>query len=187
MTNPNFKTTELNRRLSQTIQYGSIKEVDYANAKVKVEIGDLTSAWIPWTSKSSRNSAWLAPEIGEQVVIASPSGELNQGCIIGSLPQDAHPPAGSSVDKHIMQYGDGATIEYDRAAHHLKAVLPSDGTVEIVASKGVTIKSEAVTIETKTATITADSVSITAKDDSVSIKGNLAVDGNITATGTITP
>ena len=186
MTNPNFKITELNRRLSQSIQYGAIKEVDYANAKVKVEIGELTSAWIPWTSKASHNSAWLAPEIGEQVVIASPSGVLNQGCIIGSLPQDAHPPAGSSVDKHTMQYGDGAIIEYDRAAHHLKLVLPSGGIVEIVASADVTVKSDAVTIETKNATITADSVSITASDG-VSIKGDLAVDGNIAATGTITP
>lgn len=179
-----FETTELNRRASNIIQYGAIKEVDYANAKVKVEIGDLTTAWIPWTTKSSHNSVWQAPEIGEQVVMASPSGELNQGCIIGSLPQDVHPPAGNSVDKHTMVYGDTAVIEYDRAAHHLKAVLPSGGTIEINAAGGVTITA------TGGINLIADDITIIGRvaiDGDTSIKGNVSVDGNITATGTITP
>lgn len=167
-----FETTELNRRTSNVVKFGAIEEVDYANAKVKVRMGDLLTAWIPWTSKSSNNASWLAPEIGEQVVVASPSGELNQGVVLGSIPQDLHPPAGNSVDKHTMVYGDGTVIEYDRAAHHLKAVLSGGGTVEIVASGGVLI--------------TADNVTIVASGG-VAITGNVAVQGNITATGTITP
>jgi phage baseplate assembly protein V len=113
------------------IKYGKVEEVDYANAKVKVRIGELLTAWIPWTTKSSNTSTWLAPEINEQVVVASPSGELNQGVIIGSIPQDLHPPVGNSVDKHRIDYGNGDFFEYDRAAGSLDIHVTGNLTINV--------------------------------------------------------
>ena len=136
-----FTTTELNRRASNIIKYGAVEEVDYEKAKVKVRMGDLLTAWIPWATKSSKSRHWQAPEIGEQVIVASPSGEINQGVIIGSIPQDLHPPVGNSVDKHRVDYGNGDFFEYDRESGDLvinvsgNLTITAGGTVKITAEK----------------------------------------------------
>lgn len=137
-----FDVTELNRRTSNVIKYGAIEEVDYATAKVKVRMGDLLTAWLPWSTKSSNTRHWQAPEIGEQVVVASPSGELNQGVIIGSMPQDLHPPVGNSVDKHRIDYGNGDFFEYDRATGDL--VINVSGNLTINAGGTVTVTAQTI-------------------------------------------
>ncbi|MDQ6956013.1 MAG: hypothetical protein Q9M21_02335, partial [Mariprofundaceae bacterium] len=43
-----------------------------------------------------------------------------------------HPANGANPDKHTRTYKDGAVIEYDSAAHHLKAILPSGSSTELV-------------------------------------------------------
>ncbi|WP_296811303.1 hypothetical protein, partial [Thiocapsa sp.] len=45
---------------------------------------------------------------------------------------------GTSPDLHRTIYADGAVIEYDRAAHALKATLPGGGTAEVTAPGGIT-------------------------------------------------
>lgn len=135
-----FEMTELDRRISNQIQFGSISAVDYGNAKVRVAIGGNITGWLPWLAgRAGGDLTWHAPEAGEQVVVLAPSGELNQGVVLAGLYQNAHPAPSNTPDKHRMQYSDGAVIEYDRAAHHLKAVLPAGGTLEIIADGGLAI------------------------------------------------
>jgi phage baseplate assembly protein V len=57
-------------------------------------------------------------------------------------------------------YRDGASIEYDMAAHVLNAVFPDGGTVNITAPG-------AVNVTTKTATVKADDVTLDAKQTTV--------------------
>ena len=61
-----------------------------------------------------------------------------------------------------MTYRDGAVIEYDREAHHLKAMLPSGATTALISDGGVSIKGD------------------------VTIMGNTTVQGNIKASNDIT-
>ncbi len=49
------------------------------------------------------------------------------------------PPNGDRDALHRTTYRDGAVIEYDSAAHHLRAVLPAGGTTELISDGGIRI------------------------------------------------
>jgi len=135
-----FDITELNRRLSNMICLGTIIETDYESAVVRVKIGDIVTAWLPWLERRAGNNiSWQAPELSEQVIVLSPSGELNQGVVLRGLYQDTALPPVTSPHKDHMTYADGAVIEYDREAHHLKAILPEGATTELVSSGGIRV------------------------------------------------
>lgn len=135
-----FDVTELDRRISNLIRFGVIDQADYTLGKVRVKAGDILTGWIPWLTQSAGlDATWQAPEVGEQVVILAPSGELNQGVVLAGLYQTAYPQPVSSVEKTHAKFKDGAVIEYDRATHHLKAILPTGGTCAITADGGITI------------------------------------------------
>jgi len=149
-----FDVTELDRRLANLIRLGSIAQADYAAGKVRVNVGGLLTGWLPWlTDRAGTDRSWHAPEVGEQVLILSPSGELNQGVVLMGLFQAAHPQPVTSVDKHHTVYSDGAVVEYDRAAHHLKAVLPAGATVQLVADGGIAITGDITLTGTLTASV----------------------------------
>jgi phage baseplate assembly protein V len=135
-----FETTEHDRRLSNMIRLGTIAQADYANARVRVQAGDILTGWMPWqTSRAGGDISWHAPEVGEQVVVLSPSGELNQGVVLTGVYQNAHAQPVNTPEKHHTIYKDGAIIEYDREAHHLKAILPGGATTELISDGGITI------------------------------------------------
>jgi phage baseplate assembly protein V len=137
-----FKTTELDRRSSNLIRLGAIEEADYLNAKVKVRVGDLVTAWLPWlTQRAGGNVSWHAPEVGEQVMILSPSGELNQGVVLMAIYQNSAPPNANNPDIHRMDYGNGDFFEYDRAGGNLNIhisgnlTISAGGTVTVMAQQ----------------------------------------------------
>ena len=135
-----FRLVELARRLANVVRPGVVAEADHALARVRVKYGEeaeAVSAWLPWLAgRAGGDLEWWAPEIGEQVLILAPSGELANGIVIAGLYSDARPAPASSSDRHVTRYIDGAEIEYDREAHRLKAVLPEGGTAEITAPDG---------------------------------------------------
>jgi phage baseplate assembly protein V len=152
-----FDVTELDRRLSNLIRLGTVQEVDYQNAKVRIKSGDILTGWLPWTTqRAGGNISWHAPEIGEQIVVLAPSGELNQGVVLPGIYQAQMPAPVATPDKHHMVYSDGAVLEYDRATHHLQAILPDGATVQLISDGGITIK------------------------------GNITLEGDINMTGTLT-
>ncbi|MGV8340244.1 phage baseplate assembly protein V, partial [Pseudomonas aeruginosa] len=60
-------------------------------------------------------------------------GQTANGVVLNGLFSDLIPPNGDSDALHRTTYRDGAVIEYDSAAHHLRAVLPA------VADKGISL------------------------------------------------
>ena len=136
----NFEMTETARRLANMIMLGTVAEADYEAPRVKVQAGDLLTTWLPWlTARAGDDRSWHAPEIGEQVIILSPSGNPAQGVVLMGLYSDARPAPVESEDKAHITFADGAVIEYDRSIHHLKAVLPDGATTELVSTGGVSI------------------------------------------------
>ena len=123
---------ELDRRLANVVRVGTIKELDEANARAKVDLGDLTTDWLPWaTGRSGGNRSWDAHEVGEQVLLFAPSGELAAAVVMGSIPQDAYPAPASSKDRTRYQWADGAFQDYDRAGHHYVLDIPTDGDITL--------------------------------------------------------
>jgi phage baseplate assembly protein V len=107
-----------------------VEEADYSRARVRVRAGDMLTGWLPWvTERASRDVTWWAPEVGEQVLVLSPDGEPAQGVVLFAVYQAAHPASADRETVHRTVYEDGATIEYDRAAHRLNAQIPGDVTL----------------------------------------------------------
>lgn len=162
---------ETERTRANLMQVGTIAEADYASARVRVTIGGLVSAWLPWiTGRAGGDRTWAAPEIGEQVLVACPDGDPASGVVVGAIYQADHGAPADSADVHRTTYSDGAVIEYDRAAHALRASLPDGGSVTLTSPGGITISAPQVSITgdlsvtgtlTASADVIADGVSLT--------------------------
>jgi len=135
-----FLLAELDRKAEQAVRIGRVAALDAGAARVRVAIGELTTAWLPWlAARAGADRAWSAPEPGEQVVVLTPAGRGEQAVVLAGLYAEAHPAPADAATVHRMVYADGAVIEYDRAAHALRALLPGGGTARIEAPGGVTI------------------------------------------------
>jgi phage baseplate assembly protein V len=153
----------ITRLLENLIRLGTVAEVDHTGPRVKVQSGRLLTGWLPWaTLRAGDDREWDPPTIGEQVVLLSPSGQTANGVAIVGLFSDQHPANGDRPGLHRRTYRDGAVIEYDSAAHHLRATLPAGGSTELVSTGGITITGD------------------------ITHQGNYTQTGNQNVTGTVT-
>lgn len=133
---------ELARLIENLIRFGTVAEVQAKPPRVRVKSGDITTAWRPWINlRAGDDREWDPPTIGEQVVLFSPSGNLTQGVVLAGLFSDQIPANGDREGLHRRTYRDGAVIEYDSIAHHLRATLP--GSAELAAGGNITLSSGA--------------------------------------------
>lgn len=157
-------------RLANIIRFGTIDQLDPVARRVTVDIGDLTTDWIPWAAlRAGADGEWWAPEPGEQVVVFSPSGDLTQGFVWGSLDTDATPLPGNAATVSRRKFADGSSVEYDRGSHTLTVNV---GTGQVV-------------VNCAAATVNA-STSATLNTPSTHCTGDLTVDGKATITGATT-
>jgi phage baseplate assembly protein V len=130
----NARIGELERRLSNTIRPGTVLEADYAKARLRVTMGNNTSAWLPWlTSRAGEDRTWHAPEVGEQVIVMSPGGELSAGYVMpGGVYKNDYPANADKAEISRTTYKDGAILEYDRENHaHLLQLPEGSATVKV--------------------------------------------------------
>ena len=131
---------ELARLIENLIRLGTVAEVQVEPPRVRVKTGNVTTAWRPWFAlRAGADREWDPPTVGEQVILFSPSGNLAQGVALTGLFSDANPANGDREGLHRRTYRDGAVIEYDSIAKHLRATLP--GTAEVVAAGDINISS----------------------------------------------
>ncbi|MCX8017227.1 MAG: phage baseplate assembly protein V [Rhodocyclaceae bacterium] len=122
--------SEVERRIENVVLVGQVAEVDAARARIRVRAGPLLTGWLPWaTARAGGDGVWQAPEGGEQVVLVAPGGDLEQAVAIGSIYRAAHPAPADSVDVARYVFADGARIEYDRAAHVFRLIVPTGGKI----------------------------------------------------------
>lgn len=132
MQSQSLEATETDRRLANVVRIGTVFEADYQKARVRVAFGSAVSDWLPWvTFRAGGDHTWWAPEVGEQVVVLSPSGEPSSGAVLGSLFSTDHPAPADRPTIHRTTYEDGAVIEYDRKNHILHAYVPGDALLEV--------------------------------------------------------
>jgi phage baseplate assembly protein V len=134
----NRDTAELERTRANSVQVGTVAAVE--SPRVRVKLGDLTTAPLDVLQRrAGPDVTWWMPEVGEQVAVICPDGDPAMGIVIGGLYSGAYPAPSNSPDVHRVKYSDGAIVEYDRAAHKLKATLPGGGTADVIAPGGATI------------------------------------------------
>lgn len=131
---------DLARLIENIVRFGTVAEVQMQPPRVKVSSGNITTTWLPWLNlRAGADREWDPPTIGEQVVLLSPSGNLTQGVALTGLFSDLITANGDREGLHRRTYRDGAVIEYDSIAKHLRATLP--GTAEVTAVGDISITS----------------------------------------------
>lgn len=178
-----FTLGELQRMLANTIRVGKVVELDEANARVKVSVSGLTTAWLPWlVSRAGATRTWSAPRPGEQVVVLSPYGDTAQGVVLPSIYQDDYPAPAGSKDKETTVYPDGSTVEYDSASNTLTVTVSGAGNV-VVNCKQATVNAEtSVTLDTPNTFCTgnlavAKSLTMGEEGGSATLKGAVSIIG----------
>jgi phage baseplate assembly protein V len=118
----------LSRLLENLIRFGTVAEVQMKPPRVRVKTGDLLTAWLPWIAlRAGLDKDWDPPTEKEQVILFT------------GIFSDEHAANGDREGLHRRTYCDGAVIEYDSIAHHLRAVLPEAGTTELISQGGIHI------------------------------------------------
>lgn len=79
-----FAAAEADRRIANVIQIGTVTAVSAGHARVR--IGELDTADLPVAQfRAGALSFWWMPTVGEQVVVACPSGDVARGVVLASI------------------------------------------------------------------------------------------------------
>ena len=101
---------------------GIVQEQDTARARVRVifpDYDEIVSWWLPILfPKTQNDKAYWIPDIGEQVVCLMDMRD-EDGAVLGAIYSSADTAPADSADKFHLGFKDGASVEYDRAAHVL--------------------------------------------------------------------
>jgi phage baseplate assembly protein gpV len=112
--------------LNPTFRVGIVQQQDTAQAKVRVVFPDydeMISWWLPIIFfKTQDDKAYWIPDIGEQVVCLMDLRD-EAGAVLGAIYSEADVPPVNSADKFVLAFKDGASFDYDRAAHVLNLLF----------------------------------------------------------------
>lgn len=159
------------------MKIGIVTQLDPATARARVKFPEddtfteteepgIESYWLQVTHRwTTETKEFSMPAVGSQVVCLMDEN-LEFGVILAGLYSDADPrPAAPNTSVHL-EFSDGTILEYDPAAHLLKADVQGD--VEVTATGAATIKAAGITL-----------------DGPVTITETLTVDGDSTLTGKV--
>ena len=122
---------------------GIVHAVDPATGRARVRFpdrDDVVSWWLDVLQpKTHVDKAYWMPDIGEHVACLM-DGHDEAGAILGALYSAADPVPETSPDQHVVRYGDGAVIGYDRAAHVMTIDLSAAEGTLILKAKNIVIK-----------------------------------------------
>jgi phage baseplate assembly protein gpV len=102
---------------------GLVREQNAADARVRVVFSDrdeMQSYWLPVVyPKTQNDKAYWIPDVGEQVVCMMDARD-EAGAVLGAIYSSADTtPEGMTADHWHVTTKDGASFDYDRAAHVL--------------------------------------------------------------------
>lgn len=120
---------EIDRRLAQLLQFGTIAEVDPGRAMMRVALGgEAKTDWIPWIAGRAGDARFVSvPSVGEQVLVMSPSGNPSQAVALpGLYSSESGAPAGAAGVTR-MEFPSGLSVEV------------AGGAAAIVAPAGLTV------------------------------------------------
>lgn len=107
------------QKMNNLIRFGYIEaqeDIDCENQKVRVRLSEeFKTGWLIFTpERAGSSSFWNPPEVGENVLIICPYGEILQGIVIKSVYSEPFPSPGN--DKNIVRekFGDHIFLDYDK-------------------------------------------------------------------------
>lgn len=174
-----FQNDETMEFLKSIIRIGEVSSVDAAKGTARVVFDDFDSTVSYDLQVICRNTFanrdYAMPDVGEDVIcVFLPTG-TEAGFILGSVYAGEITPPESTIDRRCVEFSDGSKFMYDRSAHVFTASI---------GDTAITVNESGVDVETKsTVHAKVGSTEATIGADGVSIKGNLIVTGNISASG----
>jgi len=160
---------ELERRINNLIQVGTVVEIDESRALARVNILGRVTDFLPVKMIGNNFVKVFIPiRINEQVLVVCPFGNANSGFIIPSIFNvNCKEPSGSNPDTAIIEFAGGVRID-------------SDGkTINITAPVNVNVTATTATVTAANTIITSE----TTNNGNVTINGDLTVNGNIAMNG----
>ena len=167
-----YQLAELRRMLAASICYCTVIVVEEEKGRIKVKVDEVETSSIPvLTRKAGESKSSFLPEVGEQGLLLSLGGELNQGVYLGSIATVAQ-SVGNKSDTHV--YKDGSTISYDPDAKKLLVNIKG-GVVDILNIGGsLTINADDTTIKGKNISVEAPKVTLKGSEE-LDIKSGVKV------------
>lgn len=189
----------LENKVGNQIRLGSVMAVDLAAKRVRIKSGNIESGWLPWPAgrAGSGKRRWDPPEVDEQVLMLSPSGDLSQAIAFPGIYQDDFDAPSSDGKEDLAEYDDGTVIGYNRETHTLTAnlgpssiVMNRDQIVLTVGSTSLTMTAAGSVFEgpvTVNGLLTyTEGLAGSGGGTTAVINGNMQVNGNQNTTGNIT-
>lgn len=100
--------------IEKLIQYATVEQVDTAGVLVRVRAGDNLTDWVRWFSTfSGSHIDWSSPSVGEQGMLLSPSGILNNGAFLRGLPSEQFQPPSHDEQSFVIRFKNGDTMTHD--------------------------------------------------------------------------
>jgi len=171
----------LESKFSQMLRVCTVVSVQDDKATVRVKLpdcGNMVSSPLPVVVRKVQDDHdyWL-PDVGEQVLCAFLPIGLEQGFVLGAFYQNVDKPPVASREKWHKKFKDGTYLEYDRSVHKLTGSV--QGSIDITATTTAKVESGGDMTAKSGASMLVEAV------DQIKLKApDIAIEGNITATGT---
>ena len=128
---------ESNRQFLNGCRKGTVLAAD--GALCRVASGGIKTDWIQWFALfAGDTSDWLAPSIGEGVMLLCPSGGPAQGIALRGFYSEDFPPPSTDPNRHVRKYRDGALV--DSSGVRLLIEMTSDLRATLDAAKTGKVK-----------------------------------------------
>lgn len=135
----------MDMKMNELARVGFVVSRQPEKHRVRVEFRDtvtakLVSGWLPvLVPRASADMAFDLPDVGDQVLCLFLGNGLEEGFVLGSMYGAQKPPVASG-DKFHRTFSDGTTLEYDRAAHKLRASVKGDVEASVTGNVEVTLQ-----------------------------------------------
>ena len=104
-----FAFSEVVRKLANLIRLGKIVEID--DAQVKVQIGRVTTGWLPIISTAGETTSWSPISRGEQVAVFSPFGEFAQAFVLRSIHYNNYK---APDNQNVVTFNTNGSVSFDK-------------------------------------------------------------------------
>ncbi|MCP1457002.1 phage baseplate assembly protein V [Pseudomonas kilonensis] len=165
--------------MSIELAYGEVSAIDYLSCRIRVRLDDRDGLQTYWLNIPQRNTQGtkrrpLMPELGEQVAVLLDADGVG-GVYLGGIYSTAEPPPVVDEDTDFVRFSDGTVSTYDRKA----GVMRLDCEGALIVKCGRSIRVEAA------GPLVVKAPSATLDIPQVTLNGDLQVNGNVSATGTM--
>ena len=128
---------ELGRRMAGMLRVGVVHEIDYPGLRLRVKVEEIVTGWLPWPGFLGRNRVdWTPLKVGQEVLLAAPSGDLaQQAIVVAMLHVEGDPPPSTDPEKDIVQFRSGTVVTHDATTGDLD--IECAGNITITAAGNI--------------------------------------------------